>query len=58
MLALFANQDPRDWDFPERSVLTLVYYTLTDHPNLHHVFPLDFCQKHLQKEVVATLTAF
>ena len=47
MLALFANQDPRDWDFPERSVLTLVYYTLTDHPNLHHVFPLDFCQKHL-----------
>ena len=47
MLALFANQDPRDWAVPERSVLTSVYYTLTAHPNLHHVFPLDFCEKHL-----------
>ncbi len=47
MLALFANQDPRDWAVPERSVLALVYYMLTDHPSLHHVFPLDFCEKHL-----------
>ena len=47
VLALFANQDPRDWAFPDRSVLTSVYYTLTDHPNLHHIFPLDFCEKHL-----------
>ena len=47
MLALFANQDPRDWAVPERSVLSSVYYTLTDHPNLHHVFPSDFCDKHL-----------
>ena len=46
MLALFANQDPRDWEVPARSVLSSVYYTLTDHPNLHHVFPLDFCEKH------------
>ena len=50
MLALFANQDPRDWAVPERSVLTPVYYTLTDHPNLHHVFPLDFCEKHLAND--------
>lgn len=49
VLALFANQDPRDWVVPERSVLTPVYYTLTDHPNLHHVFPLDFCRKHLAR---------
>jgi hypothetical protein len=47
VLALFANQDPRDWAHPDRSVLTSVYYSLTDHPNLHHVFPLDFCEKHL-----------
>lgn len=47
MLALFAKQDPRDWGFPDRSVLTPVYYTLTDHPNLHHIFPLDFCRQHL-----------
>lgn len=49
MLALFANQNPRDWAMPERFVLTPVYYTLTDHPNLHHVFPSDFCQKHLSE---------
>jgi len=47
ILALYANQDPRDWAHPERSVLTPVYYALTDHPNLHHIFPLDFCEKHL-----------
>lgn len=47
VLAFLANQDPRDWALPDRSVLTSVYYTLTDHPNLHHVFPLDFCEKHL-----------
>ena len=47
MLALFANQDPRDWAMPKRSVLASVYYTLTDRPNLHHVFPLDFCEKNL-----------
>ena len=28
-------------------MLAAVYYTLTDHPNLHHIFPLDFCEKHL-----------
>ena len=47
ILALYAKQDPRDWADPERSVLTSVYYTLSDRPNLHHVFPLDFCEKHL-----------
>ena len=47
VLALFANQDPRDWALPDRSVLTSVYYTLTDNPNLHHIFPLDFCEKYL-----------
>lgn len=47
VLALFAHQDPRDWALPKKSVLTSVYYTLTDHPNLHHVFPRAFCDKHL-----------
>ena len=50
MLALFANQDPRDWAVPQRSVLSSVYYTLTDHPNLHHVFPLDFCEKYIKRD--------
>ena len=47
MLALFANQEPRDWAVPDRSVLNSVYYTLTDHPNLHHIFPLSFCETEL-----------
>ena len=47
LLALYANSDPRDWALPNRSVLTEVYYELTDHPNLHHIFPLDYCEKHL-----------
>jgi hypothetical protein len=47
ILALYANQDPRDWKHTDRSVLAQVYYELTDHPNLHHIFPLDFCEKHL-----------
>lgn len=49
ILALYASQDPRDWAHADRSVLTQVYYMLTDHPNLHHVFPLDFCEKHLDE---------
>ncbi len=49
ILALYANQDPRDWALPDRSVLTQVYYVLTDKPNLHHIFPLDFCEKNLGK---------
>jgi hypothetical protein len=47
ILSLYANQMPRDWEQKDRSVLTSVYYALTDHPNLHHIFPLDFCEKHL-----------
>lgn len=50
ILSLYANQDPKDWQHHDRSVLTTVYYTLTDQPNLHHVFPLDFCEKRLGEE--------
>ncbi len=50
VLALYAQQDPRDWKHTDRSVLTQVYYELTDRPNLHHVFPLDFCERHLDEQ--------
>ena len=50
MLSLYAHQDPRDWAHADRRVLTEVYYTLTDRPNLHHVFPRDFCEKHLRDQ--------
>jgi hypothetical protein len=42
ILALYANQDPEDWAPGHARVLNLVYYTLTDKPNLHHVFPMDY----------------
>ncbi|MDO9556172.1 MAG: DUF262 domain-containing protein [Coriobacteriia bacterium] len=47
VLAMYANQNPVDWAHPDRPVLTEVYYELTDNPNLHHIFPLDFCDKEL-----------
>ena len=42
ILALFANQEPLDWAYTERRVLSDVYYNLTDTPNLHHIFPTNF----------------
>lgn len=44
ILSLFASRDPRDWANPNRSVLSDVYYILTDKPNLHHVFPLNYIE--------------
>lgn len=44
VLSLYAHQKPKDWDLPYRSVLSDVYYVLTDKPNLHHVFPTNFIQ--------------
>ena len=46
ILCLLANQEPRDWANPDRHVLTDVYYVLTDRPNLHHVFPTGYLNKH------------
>lgn len=46
ILALFANQEPRDWSQTDKLVLSDVYYMLTDKPNLHHVFPVDYAAKH------------
>ncbi|MDI9520842.1 MAG: DUF262 domain-containing protein [Bacillota bacterium] len=42
ILSLYASRDPRDWANPSRSVLSDVYYILTDKPNLHHVFPTNY----------------
>lgn len=45
ILCLFANQEPRDWAYTDRRVLSDVYYFLTDKPNLHHIFPLNYLAK-------------
>ena len=42
ILSLQSNQEPKDWKHPDRSVITEVYYRLTDKPNLHHIFPTNF----------------
>lgn len=46
ILALLANQEPRDWENTDRHVLTDVYYALSDKPNLHHIFPVNYIAQH------------
>lgn len=46
ILCLLANQEPRDWARPDRRVLSDVYYLLTTKPNLHHIFPTGFLERH------------
>jgi hypothetical protein len=45
ILALLANQEPRDWEITDKLVLSDVYYVLSDKPNLHHIFPLAYIEK-------------
>ncbi|HJW56597.1 MAG TPA: DUF262 domain-containing protein [Burkholderiaceae bacterium] len=45
LLAFYAYHHPRDWAEGHGPVLNAVYYTLTDRPNLHHIFPTDFVWK-------------
>lgn len=42
ILSLFSSQEPKDWKHVKKSVINEVYYLLTDKPNLHHVFPVDY----------------
>jgi len=52
ILALFANQEPRDWIQTDKLVLNDVYYLITDKPNLHHVFPVNFIETHPGKNKI------
>lgn len=51
ILSLYASRDPRDWANPNRSVLSDVYYMLTDKPNLHHIFPINFINNNKGKNL-------
>jgi hypothetical protein len=42
VLAFYAHHNPRDWAEGHKPIINAVYYTLTDRPNLHHIFPTDF----------------
>ncbi|MEG3055740.1 MAG: DUF262 domain-containing protein [Methanoculleus sp.] len=45
ILSLYANHEPKDWRNTDRDVLSSVYYILTDRPNLHHIFPVDYINR-------------
>ncbi|MBN3872968.1 DUF262 domain-containing protein [Nostoc sp. JL33] len=45
ILSLYANHEPKDWAKPHQYVLSDVYYLLTDKPNLHHIFPVNFIKE-------------
>jgi hypothetical protein len=42
VLAFLASQNPRDFSDPQAEVLDNVYLLLTQAPNLHHIYPLNF----------------
>lgn len=46
ILAFLAYQDPKDWEYHDKSVLTPVYYQLQQEPELHHVFPRNFVENY------------
>jgi hypothetical protein len=42
VLAFLASQNPRDFSDPQAEVLDNVYLQLSQAPNLHHIYPLNF----------------
>lgn len=52
LLSFYAYQEPKDWKNTDRNVLSDVYYVLTDKPNLHHVFPVNYVNKNPGKNKV------
>jgi hypothetical protein len=42
VLAFLASQNPRDFSDPQAEVLDNVYLLLSQAPNLHHIYPLNF----------------
>jgi len=52
ILSLLANQEPRDWAYTDRHVLSDVYYILTDKPNLHHIFPSNYISQNKGKNTL------
>jgi len=45
VLAFLANLNPVDFSDPDANVLDNVYLLLTQSPNLHHIYPLNFLNK-------------
>ena len=52
ILAFLAYHRPKDWASPFRDIHAEFYYALTDKPNLHHMFPVNFIANHPGKSAV------
>jgi hypothetical protein len=52
VLAFLAYHRPKDWASPFRDIHADFYYALTDKPNLHHMFPVNFIANHPGKSAV------
>jgi len=44
ILSLFSSKQPKDWKYTDKNVLSHNIFTITDKPNLHHIFPTNFIQ--------------
>lgn len=42
ILSLFASNQPKDWKFTDRNVISENFFFSTDKPNLHHIFPTNY----------------
>lgn len=45
ILAFFSNHLPKDWG-SNKLIISETYYGITDRPNLHHIFPMEFINQH------------
>ncbi|WP_152056671.1 DUF262 domain-containing protein [Aliarcobacter butzleri] len=44
ILSLYSSKRPKDWKNTDKDVISHNLFTLTDKPNLHHIFPLNYIQ--------------
>ena len=42
ILSLYANKQPKDWEYTDRNVIVDNFFFSTDKPNLHHIFPTKY----------------
>lgn len=46
IIALYASNQPLDWKYTDRFVISENFFFTTDKPNLHHIFPTNYLAKH------------
>ena len=39
---MYANKQPKDWEYIDRNVIVDNFFFSTDKPNLHHIFPTNY----------------